>query len=136
MQEFIKNLKCEYSEKITALIKKHTSFAISGITNCAKIIILAQLLIKNEQKIIFVVESEQSALKFQNDLKNLFDKNAVIFPYQDGSIYDANLKNLYKYSKQTEILQSKNENNIIIVPQKALFEKFANISFFQKNNII
>ncbi|MCD7779515.1 MAG: transcription-repair coupling factor [Candidatus Gastranaerophilales bacterium] len=135
MREFIKNIKCEYTEKITALLKKHVSFALSGITNSAKIIILAQLLLKNKQKIIFISESEQIALKYQNDLKNLFGVNAVIFPYQDGSIYDVNSKNLYKYSNQIKILQNQNENNIIIIPQKALFEKFPDSYFFERNNI-
>ncbi len=135
MQEFVKNLKCEYSEKITALLQKHVSFAVSGITNCAKIIILAQMLIKNGKKLVFVVDSEQSALKFQNDLKNLFLKDAVIFPFQDGSIYDTNSKNLYKYARQIRILQSENKNDIIIIPQKALFEKFPDGSFFKENNI-
>ena len=50
MQDFIKNLKCEYSEKISALLKKRVSFAISGITNCAKLILLSQLAIKNNKK--------------------------------------------------------------------------------------
>ena len=70
MQNFIKNLKYDYSEKISALIKKGNSFAVSGITNCAKLIILAQLIIKENKKTIFTVESEQNALKFQNDLKS------------------------------------------------------------------
>ena len=73
MKAFVQNLKCEYSEKITALLQKKFSFALSGITNCAKLIILAQLLIKNNKKLVFVTETEQSALKYQNDLKNLFD---------------------------------------------------------------
>lgn len=135
MQNFIKNLKCEYSEKLSALINQHTSFAVSGITNCAKLVILAQILIKNNKKIIFVVETEQTALKFQNDLKKLFDKEAVIFPYQDGSIYDTNSKNLYKYAKQINILQNQQNAQIIIIPQKALFEKFPDSNFFKINNI-
>ena len=135
MKTFIKQLKCEYSEKITALMNKKTSFAISGITNCTKLIILAQLIIKNSQKIVFITETEQTALKFQNDLKNLFDINAVIFPFQDGSIYDTNSKNLYKYSRQTQILNDSLKNDILIVPQKALFEKFPSKEFFDKNSI-
>ena len=135
MQEFIKQLNCDYSEKITALLKKKTSFALSGITNCAKLLILAQAAVKDRKKIAFVVETEQQALKFQNDLKKLFSINAVIFPYQDGSIYDSNSKNLYKYSKQVSILSNEASHNIIIIPQKALFEKFCDNSFFEKNNI-
>lgn len=129
MQNLLKSLKCEYLEKLNALIKKKISFAISGITNCAKLLLLMQF----NKKLVFVVESEQNALKFQNDLKKLFDKDAVIFPYQDGSIYDTNPKNLYKYAKQIQILQ--NPSDIIIVPQKALFEKFPDKAFFKEHNI-
>ncbi len=134
MQKFVKNIKCEYSEKINALLAKKTSFLVSGVTNCAKLFIIAQLLIKNKKKLIFIVESEQDALKFQNDIKKLFNKNALIFPYQDGSIYDSNSKNLYKYTGQIQILNNK-EADIVIVPQKALFEKFPDSLFFEKNNI-
>ncbi|MBQ9246090.1 transcription-repair coupling factor [bacterium] len=133
MQEFIKNIKTEYSEKITALLKKGNSFNVSGITNCAKLIILAQMLIKSNKKIIFTVETEQNALKFQNDLKKLFNTDSVIFPYQDGSIYDTNSKNLYKYAKQISTIFS--DNKIIIIPQKALFEKFPDKNYFERNNI-
>ncbi len=135
MKNYIKKIKCDYSEKITALINKKTSFFAGGITNCAKLIILAQLIIKNSRKIVFITETEQTALKFKNDLKNLFGINAVIFPYQDGSVYDANSKNLYKYSRQIQIINGSLGNDIIIMPQKALFEKFPSKEFFDKNNI-
>ena len=129
MLNYIKSNKCKNFEKINALLKKKVSFAISGITNCAKLITLAQL----NKKIIFVTETEQTALKYQNDLKTLFNINAEIFPYQDGSIYDTNSKNLYKYSKQIQILN--NPNDIVIVPQKALFEKFPDKFFFKEHSI-
>ena len=112
MINLVKNLKCEYSEKITALLNKRNSFAISGITNCAKLILLSQLLEKNNKKLVFVVDTEQNALKFQNDLKNLFEINAIIFPYQDGSIYDTNSKNLYKYARQVQILKDFSSSSI------------------------
>lgn len=136
MREFVKNLKCEYSEKITALLKKKVSFAISGITNCAKLVILAQMLFKNGEKLVFITETEQKALKFQNDLKKLFQEDAVIFPYQDGSVYDTNSKNLYKYARQIQILFGQKTGNILIVPQKALFEKFPDKNFMQKNSLV
>ena len=135
MLEYIKNFKPEYSEKIAALLTKRMSFAISGITNCTKLILLADIAIKNSKKVVFVVETEQLALKFQNDLKNLFKLDSVIFPYQDGSVYDTNSKNLYKYAKQIKILQESQQYDIIVVPQKALFEKFPDQNFFNNNNI-
>ena len=133
MRNFIKNQKSEYAEKISALIKQGNSFAVSGITNCSKLIILAQLSVKENKKFIFTVETEQNALKYQNDLKKLFDIGAEIFPYQDGCVYDTNSKNLYKYAKQVKIIT--NPSDIIIIPQKALFEKFPSKEFFDKNSI-
>ena len=135
MQEYIKNIKCKYSEEIAALLKKHISFAMSGITNCSKLFILADFLLKNNKKLVYVVETEQAALKYFNDLKKLFNIDALVFPYQDGSIYDTNSKNLYKYAKQINILNFALDNKILIVPQKALFEKFPDKNFFQINTL-
>ncbi len=135
MQEYIKNLKCKYSEEIAALLKRRISFAMSGITNCSKLFILADFLLKNNKKLVYVVETEQTALKYFNDLKKMFNIDALVFPYQDGSIYDTNSKNLYKYAKQINILNSALSNAILIVPQKALFEKFPDKNFFEINNL-
>ncbi len=135
MKEFIKNLNCEYSEKITALINKKSSFVLSGLTNCAKLIILSQLLIKNNKKIVFITETEQSALKYRSDLRCLFNIEADIFPYQDGSIYDTNSKNLYKYAKQIQILSNQEKEQVIILPSKALFERFPDREYFSANDI-
>lgn len=135
MQEYIKNLKCKYSEEIAALLKKRISFAMSGITNCSKLFILADFLLKNNKKLVYIVETEQAALKYCNDLKKMFNIDAIIFPYQDGSIYDTNSKNLYKYAKQINILNSALSNEILIVPQKALFEKFPDKNFFEINTL-
>ncbi len=134
MREYIKNINCDYSEKMTALIKKRNSFALSGLTNCSKLFILSRLVIKNNKQLVFIVETEQNALKFQNDLKKLFNIEADIFPYQDGSIYDTNSKNLYKYAKQVQIIKNQSKD-IIIIPQKALFEKFCTANFIEKNSI-
>lgn len=133
MLNFVKNIKCESFEKIGALLNKRFSFALSGITNCAKLTILSLISEKYGKKIVFVTETEQNALKFQNDLKKLFEIDSVIFPYQDGSIYDTNSKNLYKYTKQIQIIENQKDEKIIIIPQKALFEKFPAKEFFEKN---
>ena len=108
---------------------------MSGITNCSKLFILADFLLKNNKKLVYIVETEQAALKYCNDLKKMFNIDAIIFPYQDGSIYDTNSKNLYKYAKQINILNSALSNEILIVPQKALFEKFPDKNFFQINTL-
>ena len=135
MQEFLKSLKCNYCDEVSALLNKKVSFAFSGITNCTKLFILAQLLKKNNKKLFFITETEQNALKFQNDLNKIFHFESVIFPYQDGSIYDTNSKNLYKYAKQFEILKNQSKMQMVILPQKALFEKFPTSDFYKKYSI-
>ena len=106
MQELLKNINCEYLEKVRSLLKKKTSFTMSGLTNCSKLFLLQQFLNLQDKNIIFITDTEQNALKYQNDLKNLFEFEPVIFPYQDGSIYDTNSKNLYKYARQIHILRN------------------------------
>ena len=135
MKEFIKKLKCDYSEKVRALIKQKVSFVMTGLTNCSKLFLLYQFLIFSNKKTIFITDSEQNALKYQNDLKVLFNLNVEVFPYQDGSIYDTNSKNLYKYAKQIKILRESQNYDVIIVPLKALFEKFPDNDFYEKNKI-
>ena len=135
MQELLKNINCEYIEKVHALFKKKTSFVMSGLTNCSKLFLLQQFLNLQDKNILFITDTEQNALKYQNDLKNLFEFEPVIFPYQDGSIYDTNSKNLYKYARQIHILRNAQKYKVIIVPIKALFEKFPDSQFFEENKI-
>ena len=132
MQNFIKKLNDTTSEKVRALLKKGNSFALSGITNSAKLVLLSQMALEGK-KLLFVVDSEQLALKFRNDLKIFLDKEVFIFPYQDCSIYDTNSKNLYKYAAQADIIN--NLKDIVIIPSKALFEKFPEKKFFKKHSI-
>ncbi len=135
MQELVKNINCEYLEKVRSLLKKKTSFTMSGLTNCSKLFLLQQFLNLQDKNIIFITDTEQNALKYQNDLKNLFEFEPVIFPYQDGSIYDTNSKNLYKYARQIHILRNAQKYKVIILPIKALFEKFPDNQFFEDNKI-
>ena len=132
MNKFIKNINNKVSEKTKALLKKGSSFLISGITNCSKLVLFSQM-IEEGKKLIFITESEQLALKYINDLKNFIDNEVILFPYQDGSIYDSNHKNLYKYSLQNRIIN--NPGNFIIIPSKSLFEKFPSCDFIETNGI-
>lgn len=125
--------RCKYTEKINSLLKKNSSFLMSGLTNCSKLFIINQLLVSQDKTVIFITESEQIALKYQNDFNVLFNINPAIFPYQDGTIYDSNSKNPYKYIKQFEIIN--NKYKLVILPYKALFEKFPDKEFYEKNKI-
>ncbi len=121
------------NEKLFAFLKKNRSFTLSGLTSFLRLILLAQ--ISTEKRTVFITNSEQSALKYKHDLEKLFGIEAEIFPYQDISIYDGVCSNLYRYSKQLEILEKSDSTRILIVPVKALPEKFPDNEFYEKNSI-
>jgi len=120
-------------KKIKSLLKQKTSFALSSQNNLCKI--FSSGFISSEQNIVIVVETEQSALRYKNDLNELFGKKAVIFPYSDSGIYDTNFPDLYRYSEQIKILRNINKYPVIILPVKAAFEKFPDKTFFDENRI-
>ena len=120
-------------EKIHAFLKKKCSFTLSGLTAFLRLLLVAD--ISKEKKIIFVVNTEQTALKYKHDLEKLFDIKSEIFPYQDVSLYDGVNQNLYRYAKQIEILQSIENTNVLIAPVKSLLEKFPSYDFFKKYSI-
>ena len=120
-------------EKIHAFLKKKCSFTLSGLTAFLRLLLVAD--ISKEKKIIFVVNTEQTALKYKHDLEKLFDIKSEIFPYQDVSLYDGVSQNLYRYAKQIEILQNIENTNVLIAPVKSLLEKFPSYDFFKKYSI-
>ena len=72
-------------------------------------------------------------MKYRNDLFKAFDTEAQIFPYQDISLYETVPPNRYDYSEQIRILLEKPD--IVLVPVKALPEKFPAEAFFRENVI-
>ena len=119
-------------EKISAYLKKNNSFSISGLTSFLRLLLLAK--ISSEKQVVFVTNTEQTALKYKHDLEKLFNIDAKIFPYQDISIYDGVAPNLYKYSQQVEMLRDIKNTPLLLVPVKALLEKFPTQDFFQLNS--
>ena len=103
-------------------IRQSRSFAATGLTSILRLLLLKFTAQFSKKKILFITNSEQSSLKYQNDLKNLFDINSSVFPIQNISMYDDVSRNLYDYSAQLEILKSK--PNIVITPVKNLLEKW------------
>ena len=120
-------------EKISAFLKKNNSFSISGLTSFLRLLLLAK--ISSEKQVVFVTNTEQTALKYKHDLEKLFNIDAKIFPYQDISIYDGVAPNLYKYSQQVEMLRDIKDTPLLLVPVKALLEKFPTQDFYQLNSI-
>lgn len=109
------------------------SFSVTGLTSFLRLLCVEKIKELSDKKVLFIVDSEQKALKYQNDLKHAFDLDSEILPYQNISPYESISSNLYDYSKQLEVLNSKAD--IIIAPVKSLLEKFPQKDFFDKNSI-
>lgn len=109
------------------------SFVITGLTSFLRLLLVQKIGELSGGRILFVVASEQNALKYQNDLKTAFDIDAEVLPYQNVSLYESVSPNLYDYAKQIEILNS--DAKVIIAPVKALLEKFPDKKFFEENSI-
>lgn len=133
MTDLIRDVENSNIEKITGKLKQHSSFCITGLTTLLRLILLN--FIAKKKKVLFVTASEQKALRYQNDLKKLFGQSSKLFPYQDVSMYEGLALNLYKYAQQLEILNKLDKQNIVLVPVKALSERFPKKEFFVKNTL-
>ena len=131
--DIIINKRFLNNEKIFAFLKKQTSFTVSGLTSFLRLLLLAE--ISKNKKSLFITSTEQSALKYKHDLEKLFNIQAEIFPYQDISIYDGVAQNLYRYARQIEILNNIDNIQLLIVPVKAMLEKFPSPDFYKSNCI-
>src|SRR5574344_730138 len=80
---------------------------------------------------MFITSTEQTALKYKSDLTNFFELESVIYPYQNASMYEGVNQDIYDYSEQIKNLL--NPHNVVIVPVKALLEKFPDKDFFLEN---
>ena len=133
MINFIKQLENEKLEKILSRLAKGNSFCLSGLTSFLRLLLLK--FIATKKKVLFITASEQKSLKYKNDLIKLFGQHSEIFPYQDVSLYDGVPLNLYKYSEQLNILNNLSSQNIVLVPVKAVLEKFVQEDFLNENSI-
>lgn len=109
------------------------SFVITGLTSFSRLLALNELSEISDKKILFITADEQDALRYQNDLKTLFDKDSQLLPFQNLSFYETMLPNLYDYASQIKILNG--ANDIVISPIKTLLEKFPNRKFFETNSL-
>lgn len=132
--DYIKN--SEVFGKIKRYLTTETSFAVNCINSAGKV--LLNSVFSEYRRIVLIVDSEQTAIKYKNDLKITADKETVIFPYQDSGLYDANIPNIYKYAEQVSVIQKLGTeacNDIILLPLRAAFEKFPQKQFFEENSI-
>jgi len=133
MTDLITDIENPNIERVSSRLAKHNSFCISGLTSLLRLILLN--FIAKKRKVLFVTASEQKALRYQNDLKKLFGQASKLFPYQDVSMYEGVPFNLYKYAQQLEILNNLDEQNIVLVPVKALSERFVRKDFLEENTL-
>ncbi len=119
-------------EEFRFCIKDGKSFAVTGLTSFLRLFLLSKVQSYSKKKVLFITSTEQNALKYQSDLNSVFGLSVSVMPFQNISMYETVLPNLYDYSEQIHIMNSKPD--IVICPVKALLEKFPNADFFNKNS--
>ena len=110
------------------------SFAATGLTSVLRLVLLTKIREITKKKVLFVTSSEQNALRYQNDLKKAFDVDGKLLPFQNISMYESVMPNVYDYAEQIEILRQKPD--LVIAPVKTLLEKFPHEGFFELNKIV
>ena len=124
---------CEQFLIFSDKIKAGKSFTVTGLTSFLRLILLCKAKLA-AKKIIFITNSEQTAIKYKSDLYKTFGFDAEIFPTQNTSLYDTVTPNLYDYAKQVELL--KYQPDFLIMPVKSLLEKFPTKDFFNNNKLV
>ncbi|MCM1265874.1 MAG: DEAD/DEAH box helicase, partial [Candidatus Gastranaerophilales bacterium] len=129
-------MKIEFSHifnEFESFIKSSRSFCVTGLTGFLRLLSVKKILDCSKKKVLFLTSTEQSALRYQNDLESFFDISSEVMPYLNSSVYEPVNINLYDYAKQVNILQ--NKPNLVITPIKTLLEKFPDKKFYQKNKL-
>ncbi len=109
---------------------KHLS--LSGLLSPFNLFLIKKLTDSNK-KVLYIVPDEQTALKYQKDLKTLLDIECAILPMSEIDLYCDLDKNYYTYQEQINIFL--NSPDIVIASVKSLFEKFNNTEFYKNNSI-
>lgn len=120
-------------QEFESFIKLSKSFCVTGLTSFLRMLAIKKILSCSNKKILFVTSTEQTALRYQNDLSEFFGLNPDIFPYQSTSVYEPVDSNTYDYAKQVTILMS--QPDLVIMPVKSLLEKFPKKDFYKKNKL-
>lgn len=120
-------------QEFESFIKLSKSFCVTGLTSFLRMLAIKKILSCSNKKILFVTSTEQTALRYQNDLSEFFGLNPDIFPYQSSSVYEPVDSNTYDYAKQVNILML--QPDLVIMPVKSLLEKFPKKDFYKKNKL-
>ena len=130
----MKPILSPFFDGIVKNINKQTSFTLTGLTSFSRLLMLKLIKEISGKKILFITSTEQNALRYSVDLEKMFDIKSDILPYKNISPYEAVSENFYDYAKQINIL--KNKSSVVIIPAKALTEKFPRDKFFEENRLL
>lgn len=114
-------------------LARSCSFAVTGLTTILRILLVTKIRKITGKKVLFVTSTEQSALKYQNDLLKAFGEKSDLMPFQNISMYESVSPNRYDYAEQYRILTEKPD--VVITPVKTLLEKFPDESFYKINSL-
>ena len=111
------------------------NLSFTGLNNPLRLLILNKINTLGK-KILFITSNEQSALKYQKDLEEVFELESKILPFQEINPYEDVDRNYYIYEEQVNVLTeaANGSNPLVIAPVKALLEKFPNKNFYSKNS--
>lgn len=129
----IKNINNEQFDLYAHNVRSGIPFRATGVTSVLRLLLAQKAREYSKKKVLFITSSEQSALKYKNDLLKAFDTDSEIFPFQNISMYETINSNKYDYSQQIKILLQKPD--FVFVPVKAFAEKFPQEKFFSENLI-
>ena len=104
---------------------------MTGLITILRLFLLKKIGEISHKKVLFITSTEQSALKYQNDLEKAFGVNAKILPFQNISMYETIAPNGYEFAEQIRVLRERPD--YLIAPVKVLLEKFPNEQFFSEN---
>mgnify|MGYP004553432009 CR=1 FL=1 len=114
-------------------LARSCSFAVTGLTTILRILLVTKIRKITGKKVLFVTSTEQSALKYQNDLLKAFGEKSDLMPFQNISMYESVSPNRYDYAEQYRILTEKPD--VVVTPVKTLLEKFPDESFYKINSL-
>ena len=92
-------------DQLVRNITKQKSFTLTGLTSFSRLLLLKYIRQISDKKILFITSTEQNALRYKTDLERIFDLQSSLLPYQNTSLYETVLGNLYDYEKQISILK-------------------------------
>ena len=120
-------------DNFVSSIKRGMSFTLTGLTSFSRLLLLDYIRRISGKKILFIVATEQSGIRYSVDFERLFGVNVANMPYQNISPYETLIGNVYDYQNQVDVLLTKPD--VVIAPIKVFTEKFPNEDFFSQNSL-